>query len=67
MSIKEEIKSGKYDKKILSLWANGYTNKDICTKLGISEYTIRLYLKNMYSKYNQTRKIPLILKVLFNK
>ena len=65
--IKEKIKSGEYDKQVLSLIGHGYTNKEVCKKTGLSIYALRCLMNHMYVKYQEPRKIPLILKVLFNK
>ena len=65
--MKERIKDGKYDKRILSLLAQGCTNKEICVKTGLSMYFLRSCMKNMYVKYEEPRKIPLICKVLYDK
>ncbi|NLC76824.1 MAG: response regulator transcription factor [Clostridia bacterium] len=52
----EKVKLTKQEKKVLTLIAEGMTNKEIAEKLFLSEKTIRNYVSNILSKLNLSNR-----------
>ena len=51
------------EKKITELVAKGYSNKEIALSLFITENTVKVHLKHIYSKMNITNRISLIMQL----
>lgn len=47
------------EKEILTLVANGLTNKEISLRLEISEYTVKNHLKNLFQKLHLNNRVQL--------
>lgn len=47
------------EREILTLVANGLTNKEISTRLEISEYTVKNHLKNLFQKLHLNNRVQL--------
>lgn len=47
------------EKEILTLVANGLTNKEISQRLEISEYTVKNHLKNLFQKLHLNNRVQL--------
>lgn len=52
------------EKQILSLIKHGYTNKKISQSLGISENTIKWYLKTVYQKLDVKSRTEAVVKTI---
>jgi DNA-binding NarL/FixJ family response regulator len=51
------------EREILDLLAGGYTNKEISTRLGLSEGTVRWHLSNVYHKLHVRSRTEAVLKL----
>lgn len=51
----EEILTGR-EREVLELVAQRYTNKEIATRLNISEYTVKNHLRNILAKLHQNSR-----------
>jgi len=47
------------EKEILTLVANGLTNKEISQRLEISEHTVKNHLKNLFQKLHLNNRVQL--------
>lgn len=57
----KDIRLSKREKEVVELVLQGKSNKQIATSLGISVRTVEFHLKNIYTKFQVSSRIELIL------
>lgn len=55
------------EKEIIEYVCQGYTNKEIATKLTLSEHTVKAHLNRIFKKFNATSRSKLITLVMNSK
>ena len=58
-----DVQLSKREKEVLKLVLQGKSNKQIALSLGITVRTVEFHLKNIYTKFQVTSRIQLILKL----
>ena len=57
----------KREMEILELVSGGFSNRDIATKLGIADSTVKTHLRNIYLKTDQHTRADLAISFLTSK
>jgi DNA-binding CsgD family transcriptional regulator len=55
------------EKEIIEYVCQGYTNKEIASKLILSEHTVKAHLNRIFKKFNATSRSKLITLVMNSK
>jgi len=66
-TLASEVALSVREKEVLALVAQGYINKEICRTLGLTEDTVRGYLKHIYEKLHVRSRTEAAMKVLWGK